>query len=490
MGWVTKHGNESEDGWTKEEGIALETAVLTVSVLSMIGACFIILSYVLVRELRTTSRLMLVFLSMCDFVTAAGNSFGLLASPHIYGKWDAICIVQSSFTTTSSISSFLWTASIGVYLYLSLGRKRQMSGVTTTTYGGGVGVSGGGMGVSGGNGGNGVGVSSNGMAARVTGDQVKLLTGSPLPTKLAPPTTMQRWATRARSLSSKRGGGDADVVVVDHQSGGDESGGEEGRNAADNNNNNYYNNNNQRTPHNAQSLFQRVSTTVTGWFLHPTLWPYHIVCWGIPIVTLIVALSFHALGENEYSRAVGWCWISSSVEGYQTMWGLIAGKGWEVGSYIVTAIFYMLTKWKLHRLLQSQRHSIIYASVRKVISQADNKLVLVPVIFVMLRIWGTVRFFMQVGGLHIEESRYFWLAFIQGMGDTAQGFANFILFCLLTKKVRKQFFDRLFGVPRLMRFVHRVVMRRPEQVRFDDDTETVFAGSVNSGDNGVTGSAG
>jgi hypothetical protein len=86
---------------------------------------------------------------------------------------------------------------------------------------------------------------------------------------------------------------------------------------------------------------------------------YHIVSWGLPIVILIIALSFRALGTtlcvrrvrvvchthhvlmpsspsgaDDFSRAVGWCWISDQVE-HPLFWSFFVGKSEEITSYIV-----------------------------------------------------------------------------------------------------------------------------------------------------------
>ena len=70
-------------------------------------------------------------------------------------------------------------------------------------------------------------------------------------------------------------------------------------------------------------------------------------------------------------------------------------------------------------------------------SKADVKLAMIPLIFVLLRMWGTIEFFwsMARGG----GTPPFWILILMGVGDSAQGFANCILFCVLTEKVRMKF---------------------------------------------------
>lgn len=232
---------------------------------------------------------MLVCLSLADLVTASGNLVGTFFSRDNR----LTCTIQSAFTSTSSICSFLWTVSIGLHLYLSMLRS-----------------------------------------------------------------------TKKRN-------------------------------------------------------FQHI---------------YHIVSWGLPLVILVIALSFEALGEDEFSRAVGWCWISGDVE-YPLFWSFLVGKGEEISSYILTFILYALTLHRLHRRME--RGLLPSDKARKVINQVDRKLMLVPLVFIMVRMWGTVRFLLVSADL-IRIDLY-WIVVFQGVGDSAQGFANFLLFCVFTKKVRGKY---------------------------------------------------
>lgn len=274
--------------WSDWQTKLLDSLVITSCSLSILGSLFIFLSYALWRDLRTTPRLMLVCLSLADLITAAGNMFGVF-----YRQGGVVCTIQSAFTSTSSISSFLWTLSIGTHLYLSMLKS-----------------------------------------------------------------------TKKRN-------------------------------------------------------FQYL---------------YHIVSWGLPIVILIIALSFRALGADDFSRAVGWCWISDQVE-HPLFWSFFVGKSEEITSYIVTSLLYALTLWRLHRRV----HAGLLPSknVRKVINQVDKKLMLVPLVFILVRIWGTTRFLLVSAGL-IRMDIY-WMVVLQGIGDSAQGFANFLLFCVFTKKVRNKY---------------------------------------------------
>ena len=109
------------------------------------------------------------------------------------------------------------------------------------------------------------------------------------------------------------------------------------------------------------------------------------------------------------------------------------------------------------------------------IDQANRTLTFVPLVFICLRIWGTLRFLINTFDPNQELSEYFsWLAplqvlsvftvlqefqeysagfryinqlkrftyfncfIFQGIGDSSQGFANCVLFCLLSVRVRRR----------------------------------------------------
>lgn len=90
--------------------------------LSMLGSLLIILTYILFSDLRTTSRLLLVFLSFMDLGTALANSIGMAMD---YKHTSEGCKIQAAFAVFCSMSSYFWTAAIAFYLYLTIVREKQ-----------------------------------------------------------------------------------------------------------------------------------------------------------------------------------------------------------------------------------------------------------------------------------------------------------------------------------------------------------------------------
>ena len=99
-------------------------------ILSMAGALLIILSYVLIREIRTTTRKILLHLSAMDFMATAGHSIGVFVnfdqylvynnniSAQHHASVENVCKAQAFFSMYGTISSILWTNCMAVYIYL------------------------------------------------------------------------------------------------------------------------------------------------------------------------------------------------------------------------------------------------------------------------------------------------------------------------------------------------------------------------------------
>lgn len=99
--------------------------------LSMVGAVLIILAYILIKDVRTRSRRILVNISIMDFFVAAGNVTGTLINfdeylrdggssltPHKYTLIENACKAQASISMYCNTSSILWTNCLAVYIYV------------------------------------------------------------------------------------------------------------------------------------------------------------------------------------------------------------------------------------------------------------------------------------------------------------------------------------------------------------------------------------
>lgn len=184
---------------------------------------------------------------------------------------------------------------------------------------------------------------------------------------------------------------------------------------------------------------------------------FQIVCWGLPIVLTSAAIIEGALGPDNSSVSVGWCWIkqecslNSSINPESCLpdhndikWQLVDAKGWEILSYFLVAVICVVIKCHMTRKF----HNDVQIQPFVVPKDFELKLILIPVVFILIRIWGTIRYFMTLKwnvdtlNEYCKSTDYLpvFLA-LQAMGDPAQGWANCILYCLLTRKIRNRLFS-------------------------------------------------
>lgn len=110
----------------EEEANALTNRILaTISgSLSILGSSFIIVTYFLWKDLRSTSRKILGYISFADFCLAASALDGLWHS-RMTSSDHPSCKAQSFVTTTASLWSFFWTTFLAVFLYMIVMKKKR-----------------------------------------------------------------------------------------------------------------------------------------------------------------------------------------------------------------------------------------------------------------------------------------------------------------------------------------------------------------------------
>lgn len=161
------------------------------------------------------------------------------------------------------------------------------------------------------------------------------------------------------------------------------------------------------------------------------LLPFHVCGWGIPAVIVCGAFFGKKLGNNDNKVTSGWCWINEDLNWPdQVLWMLLAGKLWEIMAYFTIVVLYALVK----RSMKKERAGLLTYNDVMQAQKVERKLICIPLIFVFLRIWGTIRFFLLVAKGPKYKSTSDLLLILQGIGDNAPGFANFLLFFLFTEK--------------------------------------------------------
>lgn len=91
--------------------------------LSFFGTLFIIISFCIWKDIQTTSRRILLYISVADFLTSVATIIAL-SSSWIRGHESKLaCNVQSVLGTFSVLASFFWTVFMALYLYITVCRK-------------------------------------------------------------------------------------------------------------------------------------------------------------------------------------------------------------------------------------------------------------------------------------------------------------------------------------------------------------------------------
>lgn len=93
------------------------------SVLSFFGTLFIIVSFFAWKDIRTTSRRILIYISTADFFTSVAT-IAAITNFWLSGRENQqVCLVQSVIGTLSVLCSFFWTVFMALYLYISVCKK-------------------------------------------------------------------------------------------------------------------------------------------------------------------------------------------------------------------------------------------------------------------------------------------------------------------------------------------------------------------------------
>lgn len=192
------------------------------------------------------------------------------------------------------------------------------------------------------------------------------------------------------------------------------------------------------------------------------IWPwFHILCWSVPLIINIVALLKKRLGNNTDAGTAGWCWIKITSKNdrrwHMIAWMFIDGKGIELLAYVIVLILYVAVKrhlWRKRNNSLPRTKSFMSQRTADAARHADKKLIIIPLLFILLRMWGTIRFFLYVAGKTNHGSAPVWeivLLYLHSVGDNLQGATNCLLFCIFTPKVRNHIKRSIFACCQALR---------------------------------------
>uniref|UniRef100_A0A4W5Q7G7 G protein-coupled receptor 157 n=1 Tax=Hucho hucho TaxID=62062 RepID=A0A4W5Q7G7_9TELE len=166
---------------------------------------------------------------------------------------------------------------------------------------------------------------------------------------------------------------------------------------------------------------------------------FHVISWGIPLGITVAALALGRIGYDASEVSVGWCWVRIQAPDH-VLWMLLTGKIWEFLAYLTLPVLYILIKKHIHRAhaaLSEYRPILACSPLSQSLSNmADRKLTLIPIIFIALRIWSTVRFVLMLADSPARQNPV--LVTLHGVGNTFQGAANCIMFVLFTQPIRSR----------------------------------------------------
>ncbi|XP_066526151.1 G-protein coupled receptor 157 [Hoplias malabaricus] len=171
---------------------------------------------------------------------------------------------------------------------------------------------------------------------------------------------------------------------------------------------------------------------------------FHLISWGVPLAITVAALALQKIGYDASEVSVGWCWVSIREKDH-VLWMLLTGKIWEFLAYITLPVLYILIKrhiHKAHAALSEYRPILATSPTSQSLStMADRKLTLIPIIFIALRMWSTIRFLLMLADSPARQNPV--LVILHGIGNTFQGAANCIMFVLCTRPVRSRLINVL-----------------------------------------------
>lgn len=98
--------------------------------LSCLGSFLILLTYFVLKDLRTGAQKIITLLAVADLISALGYIVGSAnylqhhKDTEHCGSFKKVCVGQAAVTTYSSLVSFLWTVILALYFFLIIVFKR------------------------------------------------------------------------------------------------------------------------------------------------------------------------------------------------------------------------------------------------------------------------------------------------------------------------------------------------------------------------------
>lgn len=176
-----------------------------------------------------------------------------------------------------------------------------------------------------------------------------------------------------------------------------------------------------------------------------------IVSWSVPVfyvlsygLPLIVSAWYGSTGKlgYDYIGGSGWCTVKLSFEGSQRLLSpFFTNDIWIYLTIFLVPVIFLALHFHL-KFEKAKNRSILTQNWKATMNNVEIKLLLIPIIFILLRIWSLLLVIIAVEAkydLNCGAVKFF--LYISGVGDSGQGFFNGILFVLFSHKVRSYFMN-------------------------------------------------
>ena len=178
-----------------------------------------------------------------------------------------------------------------------------------------------------------------------------------------------------------------------------------------------------------------------------------IVGWGLPLLTTTAAFFLNVLGPGPPTSTAGWCFINYYImtpatkdRSFHWLFEFAFAKMWDLAAMVTILVLYAII---VIRLISRR-----VKNVKFTFTAPDWKLIFIPIVFFILRIWGDTRWLVETilsdksaefsvtCGTNVEKA----LAYLQVVGDPGQGWANAILYIWLTQSIRERLVGNLKNI--------------------------------------------
>lgn len=157
---------------------------------------------------------------------------------------------------------------------------------------------------------------------------------------------------------------------------------------------------------------------------------FHLISWGYPICFSMLMLVLNINYTNESD--VPWCFLRPHTP---TDWKLLGYSLPLIFCWFVTTVMYFLASSEISRGAHFIPHSNVHKSHEAEIRELQTKFHLIPLVFVLLRIWDVAYHLYYAWNPHAVPIGG-WYLNLMVIGDSSQGFFNCLIFIFLTRNIR------------------------------------------------------